>query len=262
MSTGSRIIRRIEAALDKWDILNHPWNEWLLAGKLPPESMQGYAISVYQENTRVVRAMYGLAFNCPDRRVRGGLAQNLAGEESGVSGVPSHGELAMRFALATGAKRKEVENAPVLPEHAANIAAIRELALTRPWLEGLTAIAIGRERHYSPMCAAVARGLRQHYGFSARDVEYFSCHVEGPGSDEEHEALGRQILKEYATPNMEDRLVAIALEGAFGHWLWHDGLFREYVLKVPTPGDVCRMAAANMVSSGAKQKSKSARANS
>lgn len=240
---SARILSRIDAELEKWNILKHPWNRMLIAGELPRGVMKGYAISVYQENTRVVRALYGLAFNCPDRRVRGGIAQNLAGEESGVAGVQSHGELAMRFCMAAGLRRREVENAPVIPEHAANIAAIRELALTRPWLEGLTAIAIGRERNYSPMCSAVGRGLVKHYGFSPKDVEYFDRHVEGPGSDEEHESLGREVLEEYATPDLEDRLVAAAIEGAFGHWLWHDGLFREYVLRVATPGDVCRLAA-------------------
>lgn len=148
--------------------------------------------------TSVTPRQQGLLIaRCDDSRVRRSMIDTLIDEETELRcGDKSHTELAIDFATRfSGLDRDAVAGFP-LP------LAIQDMNHFRLRVAGeenlgvaLAVLGMGGESDFSRTCAALAAGLREHYGVRDADQQSWIVHIEG---DVEHgeaaERLSRQLL--------------------------------------------------------------------
>jgi pyrroloquinoline-quinone synthase len=100
--------QRIDEAVNKHAMLNHPFYQLWNEGKLERETLREYAKQYYAHVKAFPTYVSAVHSRCDDLKVRQLLLENLIEEERGVD---NHPELWLRFAESLGVSRDEVKNA-------------------------------------------------------------------------------------------------------------------------------------------------------
>lgn len=192
-----KLIERLDAARERWNLLEHPFYRRWSCGELRRDELAHYAA----EYRHAVVALAETAAKTGD--------EDHAREEA------EHVRLWDEFAAAFGA---DTSHGPS-PETDECV-----VAWTAPGnrLEAL-AVMYAIEAGQPAVSQAKLDGLAEHYGVAADKpgAAYFALHAE---RDHEHAAESRRVLEEEAAEADADRLVEVAESALKGNWTLLDGV--------------------------------------
>lgn len=203
----------------------HSFIRDLAQGKFTRDNLKLWAIQKYFQVDQHIRAFGGIYANCPDRRVRRLLVENLIDEETDLRcGSDSHAMLMLRFAKALGATDKEVEKNKPISEVADYVDWVIKFCQTSPYIVGLAALSLAGESQVPEAMRAAVQGLKEHYHMSDEEIEFFTVHI---GGDEEHSGVAEALVKGYATTDELQTQVKEAVATFCDKW-WRmqDGYYR------------------------------------
>ena len=163
---------RIEAAIGRHDLLQHPFYKAWTAGTLRLEDLKTYAEQYYHQVAAFPTYLSALHSRLPDGEMRRTVLQNLCEEE--ITGKP-HSELWLDFAEGMGASREDVPHTSPCPTTAAMIATFREIAAKRSPLAALGAF-YAYESQVARIAGPKAQGLREMYCADESTCSYFTLH--------------------------------------------------------------------------------------
>lgn len=214
----------LEAARDEWHCKNHPFFKQWAAGELSKDAMKAYCQQHYNfvsNASRYSGIMYGL---CDWHDARLLLLENLNEEEDPDE---RHVDKLSKFGMALGMSMEEGRGAPDLPTTAALKDFIINTIMMKSVLEGIAVLTVGLESQVPELYAPIVPALRDTYGFTDEDLDFFLLHIE---ADVEHGDAGFQIV---ITHSEDDRAQAQALEAvrqaSMKRWFYMDGLWLQYV---------------------------------
>ena len=188
-NTPKTLLESLDAMIERYHLLKHPFYQAWTAGKLSKESLQLYAAQYYQHVRAFPENLNQLA-----KRSNGNLQtlvkENLAEE---LDAAAPHPELWREFAASLGVSGAELDSTRVLPGIAALLDTFDEVSF-----DGSMAQAVAMFYSYEAQVPEIATqkisGLRQFYGISeTRSLRYFAVHEE---ADVRHRAAWRQWLSE------------------------------------------------------------------
>ena len=192
---------RLEEARKRWNVLEHPFYTRWEKGELAQEEL-GYYAGQYRHAVVALAATARQAADA-DPTVR----EHADDEEA-------HIELWDDFGSAAGA----TGGTPRDETH----------ECVRAWTgasDGLEALAIlyAVESGQPAISSTKLTGLVEHYGYTPDSpaTAYFRLHAE---LDHEHADEARRLIEEHATPEDEDRLLAVATSALAGNWKLLDGV--------------------------------------
>jgi pyrroloquinoline-quinone synthase len=183
------MLESLDALIERYHLLKHPFYQAWTAGKLSKESLQLYAAQYYQHVRAFPENLNQLA-----KRSSGNLQtlvkENLAEE---LDPVAPHPLLWREFAASLGVADAELDSTRVLPGIAALLDTFDEVSF-----DGSMAQAVAMFYSYEAQVPEIATqkisGLRQFYGITeTRSLRYFAVHEE---ADVRHRAAWRQWLAE------------------------------------------------------------------
>ena len=194
------LIDRIDAARQRWNVLEHPFYVRWERGELSPGDLALYA----GQYRHAVGALADAA----------AAAAPLAGRRH-AEDEAAHVGLWDEFGSAAGAD-SSVEPLPETNRCASAWAAADDAL-------GAAAILYAIEAGQPEVSQTKLAGLVEHYGYRADTpaTAYFELHAE---LDREHAAEARTLLETEAKPVDEARLVALAEEALAGNWALLDGV--------------------------------------
>jgi pyrroloquinoline-quinone synthase len=189
-----QLIDRLDAARQRWNVLEHPFYRRWECGELSREELTAYA----GEYRHAVVALADAAESAAPVAGRG-----HAEEER------SHVELWDDFAAAVDAKPGPAR----LDGTKKCVSAWTSASDPVEALGILYAIEAGQP----DISETKLDGLIQHYGFEREGsgTEYFTLHAE---RDQEHAAHSRELLERHARPEDADRVVDAAERALIGNW--------------------------------------------
>ena len=164
--------KELNAKLDQYHLLNHPfyksWNE----GKLTREIIKDYAEQYYQHVKAFPRYISATHSICEDIEKRKILLENLQDEENPNA---DHPKLWKNFALAMGADPDKIEN--VKREWFTNDMIENFFYQARKsYAEGLASL-YTYERQIPEIAETKIRGLKNFYGVTSKEgLEFFEAH--------------------------------------------------------------------------------------
>ena len=188
-------VARIEEAIARWNVLEHPFYQRWSAGELTRDELAEYA------------AQYRYAV------VALADAAEAAGDAEHAREEREHVALWDAFAQGCG-------SVPADP-NAETVECARTWTAGDDRLERL-AVLYAIESAQPAISQTKLEGLVDHYGFDEGPAtEYFSLHAE---RDFEHAAASRELLEQLATDADVERLAARAEAAARGNWRLLDGV--------------------------------------
>lgn len=139
-----------------------------------------------------------------------------------------HTDLLIRFAESCGTTRERIENPDnMLPTTRALQSWCFAVAMREDPIVAIAGLVVGLESQVPSIYRRQAPTLREKYGFSDEEMEFFDLHIV---SDEIHGERGYQIVLEHAdTPDLQHRCLRICEIGAQMRLLYTNGLYQEYV---------------------------------
>ena len=164
--------KKLNAKLDQYHLLNHPfyksWNE----GKLTREIIKDYAEQYYQHVKAFPRYISATHSICEDIEKRKILLENLQDEENPSA---DHPKLWKNFALAMGADKDKIED--VKREWFTNDMIENFFHQARKsYAEGLASL-YTYERQIPEIAETKIRGLKNFYGVTSKEgLEFFEAH--------------------------------------------------------------------------------------
>lgn len=150
------------------------------------------AALVVREFTRFISAIHS---NCPHRDAQQLLAENLWEEHGKGVGSRDHYSLVRKLARSLGAADREIDDTKPLPETAGYIDHCLKITRELPFVESMTAIAVGIEVFMPVFFGVLAETLCSNYGLTKDDVEYLRVHV---SEDEAHSGRAIELIEAYA----------------------------------------------------------------
>jgi len=204
-------MEQLDARIQKWHLLGHPFYQAWTAGTLSREALQLYAAQYYRHVQAFPQHLRALAART-DGELRELIEENLAEEEGPGR---THPQLWRDFAFAVGADEAALDEAPALPGTAALVETYDRLCR-----EGALAEAVAAFYAYEAQVPEIATqkmdGLRRFYGVrDARGLAYFAVHEE---ADVRHRAAWRQWLERRPEDERKRALAAaeMALQALWG----------------------------------------------
>ena len=220
---GADFLKRLDETISRRALLSHPFYQLWNRGELSPEALREY-VKQYYAHVRVFPRYVSAAHSaCDDIRVRQLLLENLIDEDQGDK---NHPELWMRFADGLGVARDDVRGAALLEKTRESVDTMTRLTRSDDFRDGLAALYAYESQ--VPMVAKTKReGLSAFYRLdNARAVEFFTVHEE---ADIEHSRVERELLAEHcATPEEQERAIAVAGQAADALWHFLDGVYEAY----------------------------------
>jgi pyrroloquinoline-quinone synthase len=155
------------------------------------------------------------------------LLANMYEEEIGGD---RHTDLLIRFAEACGTTRARVQDENNM---SATTRALQSwcyaVAMREDPIVAVAGLVVGLESQVPSIYRRQTPTLREKYGFTDEEVEFFDLHIV---SDEIHGERGYQIVLEHAnTPELQQRCLKICEVGAEMRLLYTTALYRDYVEK-------------------------------
>ena len=153
------------------------------------------------------------------------LLANMYEEEIGGD---RHTDLLIRFAEACGTTRERVQDENNM---SATTRALQSwcycVAMREDPIVAVAGLVVGLESQVPSIYRRQTPTLREKYGFTDEEVEFFDLHIV---SDEIHGERGYQIVLEHAnTPELQQRCLKICEVGAEMRLLYTGALYRDYV---------------------------------
>lgn len=211
MTRNSELLDKIDAAIARKHLLQHPFYQDWQAGKLSREELQLYAAQYYRHVEAFPKHLRVLAART-EGPVRNVILENLAEEEDPAG---THPKLWRDFAAALGVSEEDITCCPALPAAQSVVATFREIAGDRTVAEAVAAL-YAYESQVPEIAATKVSGLRTFYRVNSPEaLAYFLVHEE---ADKAHRAAWRNWLLEHAEGNEEDILAATneALDALWG----------------------------------------------
>jgi pyrroloquinoline-quinone synthase len=200
------IWERIEAARERWNVLEHPFYLRWSAGELSREELAGYS-GQYRHATEAIARLSTTAADSAPEPQRAELRRHAAEEDQ-------HVELWDGFVRAVGGD----SDADPTPETADCVAAWTAEDGFAASLVRLYAIESGQ-----PAISRTKReGLAAHYGIEGGEGNaYFRLHEK---LDVEHAEADRELIEAHLEGEDEDALVAAAESALRANWRLLDGV--------------------------------------
>ena len=153
------------------------------------------------------------------------LLSNMYEEEIGGD---RHTDLLIRFAEACGTTRARVQDEDNMsPTTRALQSWCYAVAMREDPIVAVAGLVVGLESQVPSIYRRQTPTLREKYGFTDEEVEFFDLHIV---SDEIHGERGYQIVLEHAnTPELQQRCLKICEVGAEMRLLYTTALYRDYV---------------------------------
>ena len=186
LSTSSRIDSKVaERAM-----LKHPFYQAWTEGRLPLDTLRGYARQYFHHVEAFPRAVSAVHSSCPDRDGRRMLAENLAEEEGIEAGKQDHATLWLMFAAGLGESEAGVRAEMLNPETEGLIETFRRLS-RQSYAAGLGAL-YAYESQFPNVASAKIEGLVDRYGIRDEEtLRFFRVHE---SADVEHSSVCRALL--------------------------------------------------------------------
>jgi pyrroloquinoline-quinone synthase len=222
MTTASPFRQELEAAVNSRHSRMNPFTERWVNGELTRTQLGQWVCQHYQYVSQFARWCATVYGSCPDSDARDFLLENIVEEESGVK----HVDLLIRFGEACGVTREQVETARQLPSTRALTAWCYETSQA-PFHVAAAGLLVGLESQVPGIYRRNLPPLKQHYGFTDHEVEFFAIHIE---ADEIHGERGYQIVLEHArTVELQQKCLKICEIGAQMRLLYTTALYYDYV---------------------------------
>jgi pyrroloquinoline-quinone synthase len=171
-------------------MLKHPFYQAWTEGRLPLDTLRGYARQYFHHVEAFPRAVSAVHSACPDRAGRRMLAENLAEEEGLEAGKQDHASLWLMFARGLGESEEAVRAQELNAETLALIATFRKLS-RQSYAAGLGAL-YAYESQFPGVASAKIEGLIDRYGIEDEEtLRFFRVHE---SADVEHSAVCRALL--------------------------------------------------------------------
>ncbi|OWT80370.1 MULTISPECIES: TenA family transcriptional regulator [unclassified Achromobacter] len=153
------------------------------------------------------------------------LLANMYEEEIGGD---RHTDLLIRFAEACGTTRARVTDPGNMSPTTRGLQGwCYSVAMREDPVVAVAALVVGLESQVPSIYRKQTPTLREKYGFTDEEVEFFDLHIV---SDEIHGERGYQIVLEHAnTPELQARCLKICEVGAQMRLLYTTALYRDYV---------------------------------
>ncbi|HVL75948.1 MAG TPA: iron-containing redox enzyme family protein [Noviherbaspirillum sp.] len=153
------------------------------------------------------------------------LLYNMYEEEVGGD---RHTDLLIRFAEACGTTRERVIDPDNMSPTTRGLQSwCYALAMREDPIVAVAGLVVGLESQVPAIYRNQSPALREKYGFTDEEVEFFDLHI---SSDEIHGERGYQIVLELAnTPELQQRCVKICEIGAQMRLLYTTALYYDYV---------------------------------
>lgn len=153
------------------------------------------------------------------------ILQNMWEEELGGD---RHTDLLIRFAEACGTTAERVTDPRnMLPTTLGLQSWCYAVAMRENFVVATAALIVGLESQVPAIYRKQLPPLKEKYGFTDEEVEFFDLHIV---SDEIHGERGYQIVLDYAnTPELQQRCLEIVRTGAKMRWMYMEGLYNAYV---------------------------------
>jgi len=214
--------KKLNAKLDEYHLLNHPfykaWNE----GKLTREIIKDYAEQYYQHVKAFPRYISATHSLCEDLDKRKILLENLQDEEKDGA---DHPKLWKNFAVAMGADGKEVENVKTEKFTTELIENFFKNGRSS-YAEGLASL-YTYERQIPEIAETKIRGLKNHYGVNSKEgLEFFEVHK---AADVYHRVACEKLL-DGLSPDEQKKAEASALSTAKYLWNFLSGIAEKHNL--------------------------------
>lgn len=213
----------IETALTARSMLKHPFYQAWTEGLLTKEMLKDYACQYYHFVKDFPRMVSAVHSNTPDLSVREPLLLNLVDEEMGSENHPA---LWLRFAVAMGASKDEVENTEPLPETVKLVETMMNFCKNHTFQEGLASL-YAYESQIPEVSRVKIEGLKKFYGITNPDeIKFFSVHQE---ADVLHSQAERDLITGNTSNELSPAVVNAASETAEALWGFLDGVQDKFV---------------------------------
>jgi pyrroloquinoline-quinone synthase len=166
------------------------------------------------------------------------LLSNMYEEEIGGD---RHTDLLIRFAEACGTTAERVKNPDNMSPTTRGLQSwCYSIAMREDPIVAIAGLVVGLESQVPSIYRRQLPTLREKYGFTEQEVEFFDIHIV---SDEIHGERGYQIVLAHAnTPELQQRCLKICEIGAEMRLLYTTALYRDYV-EVDLPMQALDLAA-------------------
>jgi pyrroloquinoline-quinone synthase len=211
MTTTSSLI---DSKVAERAMLSHPFYQAWTEGRLPLDTLRGYARQYFHHVEAFPRAVSAVHSSCPDRDGRRMLAENLAEEEGIEAGKQDHASLWLMFACGVGESEDAVRGQELNAETEALIDTFRRLS-RRSYASGLGAL-YAYECQFPAVASAKIDGLVERYGITDEEtLRFFRVHE---SADVEHSAVCRMLLDRLPD---DERSEAVAAGEELAGALWN-----------------------------------------
>jgi pyrroloquinoline-quinone synthase len=213
----------LEARLERYDLLKHPYYQAWSAGELTHDDLREYAAEYWHHVSAFPAYLSALHSRLPDGKLRRVVLENLADEE-GLEDGRAHSDLWMDFARGMGAQEPEVRARELAPETQALLRHFRA-AMTESPAAALAAL-YAYESRVPAIAKTKAEGLARHYGTDLATRRYFTVHTT---ADVHHARVWHSALAaELATrPEHTEAALAAGEDAARTLWETLDGVERK-----------------------------------
>ena len=217
---GKELTARIDEIIGERSLLKHPFYQAWTEGKLPLESLRGYAGQYYHFELAYPTFLSGLHYRCVDQRIRQLLLDNLWDEEHGPE---NHVELWLRFCDALGLDREQVRADDPATDTVSLVNTYKALTSSGPLAAGAAAL-YAYEVQVPEVAKAKLDGLRQLYDMDdQRALSFFQVHQT---LDIEHSDAERKMVVALASTDVEkDAAVQAVDEATSRFWSFLDGVY-------------------------------------
>jgi pyrroloquinoline-quinone synthase len=216
------LLNKIDAAIARKHLLQHPFYQDWQAGKLSREELQLYASQYYRHIEAFPKHLRVLAART-EGPIRNTVQENLAEEENPAR---PHPKLWRDFAAALGVSEEDITCCPALPAAQTIVGTFREIVGDRSVAEAVAAL-YAYESQVPEIAATKIAGLKKFYGVeSSEGLAYFELHEE---ADKIHRTAWRNWLLEHAEGS-EEEILATTNEALNALWGLLDAVHRTRAL--------------------------------
>ena len=179
------IIELIDAEIEQYSLLKHPFYKAWSEGKLSLDQLKGYSLEYFQLVKQVPTLVENVSSKTRDESLKGEISQNLREETEHIQPWKS-------FALALGVSEEDLSN--YSGEEKTNSAVSEIDSATRiSSFEEAVAVMYAYEKELPKISRSKIDGLKKYYGLDSHDaLHYFEIHEV---ADIKHAELWRSILR-------------------------------------------------------------------
>jgi pyrroloquinoline-quinone synthase len=223
-SAATDFFTALDARLNRYDLLQHPYYKAWSAGELTRDDLREYAAEYWHHVSAFPAYLSALHSRLPDGQLRRMVLANLVDEEGLSHGDVPHSDLWMDFAKGMGAQESDVRTRELGAETQALLEHFRAAVQGSPAC-ALTAL-YAYESRVPAIAQTKAEGLERHYAADAATNRYFALHTT---ADVYHAQVWRDALAAElaAQPENADAALAAGEDAARALWATLDGVERK-----------------------------------